>query len=347
MKNSKTRELIKELYLNALKEEQLPWRKGWHNSYALHNGASKHKYRGINKLLLSYISQMEGYTDPRFYTFNQIKEMKLHLSKESKGKGIPVEFWTLYDLDNKKTMSIQQYEDAIAKDKENPPNVRWMVRNYYVFNARYIDGLEEYKVNEKKVLPTLQKEFVDTLIKNMEVDYVESRLSDRAYYSPNEDKVVVPSYNSFLTDEDYYSTILHELSHATGHESRLNRPFGGIFGSESYTKEELRAEIASSFITSEIGLLSDAGMDNHKAYIQSWIKIIEEKDNELFKAIADADSICEYLKDNGELNRLLEHEAVQGEDVQISGIENMIEKAQDAAAKNRDTQTRKTQEQVR
>lgn len=341
MKPSKTRELIKELYLNALKENEIPWRKGWHNLYVLKNGASNHEYKGINKLLLSYISQAEGYTDPRFYTFNQVKEMNLHLSKEAKGKGIPVEFWSLYDLDKKKTISFKEYEEALERNPENL-NVRWMVRNYYVFNAKYIDGLKEYVIDKKEASPSLQKEFVDTLIENMNVGYSEDVRSNRAYYSVTEDKVVIPSYNSFLTDEDYYSTLLHELSHATGHENRLNRSMVGTFGSESYAKEELRAEIASSFMSSEIGLLSDAGMDNHKAYIQSWIKIIEEQDNELFKAIADADKISEYLKENGNYSKIFEiQHDVEEYEQESNNIKELRSQAEAKVEKGRSDKTKK------
>ena len=140
----------------------------------------------------------------------------------------------------------------------------------------------------------------------MGVTLLEKKLNDKAYYVPSEDTVVLPSYNSFFTDEDYYAVVLHELAHATGHESRLNRNITNVFGSVEYAKEELRAEISSSFVNSELGIVSETVMDNHKAYIQAWIQIIEEQEKELFSAINDAEKIAEYMEEKGQLEKIVD-----------------------------------------
>lgn len=108
----------------------------------------------------------------------------------------------------------------------------------------------------------------------------------------------------------YACTFLHECGHATGHPSRLNRDMSGGFGSESYAREELRAEIASAFTAQAIGLhLTDEQlqphMELHKAYIQSWASALQDAPGELFRAIKDAEKISDYLIEKGEFENVL------------------------------------------
>ena len=306
MKPNKTREMLKERYLDALKEDKIPWERGWGAS-RLYNGTSNHTYKGVNKMLLQYLCTERGYTDPRFYTFNQVKNMGLHLDETAKGNGIPVEFWSLYDRENKKTISSEDYEKIKKEEPERAEKIRWLCRNYYVFNASHVKGLEP--LQEQKIEPfddSRLKLFTENLIKNMDVDYSEPVGNERAYYNSAKDRVVLPPSDSFRSEEDYYAVKLHELAHATGHESRLNRPLGNTFGSIDYAKEELRAEIASSFVNSGLGIISSSVMENHKAYIQSWIRIIEDKESELFSAISDAEKIADYMEKTGGINLKME-----------------------------------------
>lgn len=306
MKSSKTREMLKEQYLNCLKEGRIPWQAVW-KKLNLYNGFSNHQYTGINKMLLQYMSNQRGYEDPRFFTFNQVKDMGLHLNETAKGNGIPIEFWSLYDKKEKKTITLGDFERIKAEEPERIPDIKWMVKNYHVFNGIHIEGLPELELtSEIELEESDHKLFVDTLVNNMGVTLLEKKLNDKAYYVPSEDTVVLPSYNSFFTDEDYYAVVLHELAHATGHESRLNRNITNVFGSVEYAKEELRAEISSSFVNSELGIVSETVMDNHKAYIQAWIQIIEEQEKELFSAINDAEKIAEYMEEKGQLEKIVD-----------------------------------------
>jgi len=117
----------------------------------------------------------------------------------------------------------------------------------------------------------------------------------------------MPVKEKFLGSYEYNSTLLHELAHASGHESRLNRSSLTEKGRENYAKEELRAEIASSFISAELPLkFSEDKLVNHQAYVQSWIKCIKEDEKELFKAISDASKIADYLIEKGELKKYIE-----------------------------------------
>ena len=172
----------------------------------------------------------------------------------------------------------------------------------FVFNAKFIQGIPplENKFTNNYIYSS---PFIQNLIKNLGVEYKE--FGDKAYYSPKKDMVVIPEHSLFKSNYSYYVTQLHELSHSTGHENRLNRSMDNAFGSPEYAKEELRAEIASSFLAQELDIqCKDEYLNNHKAYIQDWIEILENNPDELFKAIKDAEKIQDYALKVGEWEKI-------------------------------------------
>ena len=119
---------------------------------------------------------------------------------------------------------------------------------------------------------------------------------DDAYYSPHKDEIHLPARGSFKSNYVFNATALHELSHSTGHPSRLNRPQGGFFGISQYAYEELVAEMCSCFMG--YGLEAEATskhLENHRAYVGSWIQAIREKPETLIKAIKDAQGAASYM----------------------------------------------------
>ena len=172
---------------------------------------------------------------------------------------------------------------------------------FTVFNGDQLDGIPELPKLEQTMFST--DELIaarDKLLANMQLELREG--GERAYYSPTENSVRMPKIEQFGSAYGYMSTFLHESAHASGAVHRLNRDLTGKFGSESYAKEELRAEIASAFTASVTGISYEQSpqMENHAAYIQSWIKVLENNPNELFAAIKDASKISDYLIEKGE-----------------------------------------------
>lgn len=303
MKMNKAREQLIKMYIDSLEENKLPWKKGWDNTYSVHhfNPVSKTNYRGVNNSLLSIISAVRGYKDPRWMTFNQIKEKGWELV-DAKGQGVPIEFWSVYDIANKTVISLSEYNAIITNQPDRKDDFRVMDRIYHVFNATHIKGIPEFVLEEQQKKVMNPSPFIDNLIKNMGVTYHEQ--GNKAFYSPSTDTVVVPESNQFHNEYKYNSTRLHELCHATGHSSRLNRKIQNTFGTQSYAKEELRAEISASFIAQDMNLdSSQIDLDDHKAYIQSWISTLRKEPNELFKAIKDAENICEYVLETGQIEK--------------------------------------------
>lgn len=135
--------------------------------------------------------------------------------------------------------------------------------------------------------------FVEQILANSQIPIIHHE-KDRAYYSPKEDCIYLPPKESFASKEQYYSTALHELGHATGHESRMNRELKGSFGSESYAKEELRAELYSFLQALELGI--DFDLKNHASYIDSWLKIFNGDKGELSRAMKDSVGMVHFVK---------------------------------------------------
>lgn len=292
MKQSKTREQLIEMYKNSLEEEILPWRKGWITSEAV-NGITNIKYRGANQLLLSFVAAKNNYDDSRWFTYLQIKNKGYTLDKKSKGTGVPVEFYSCYNIKLHEKVDFDEYQKIIENYPEKKKDFRVICNTSYVFNAKYVIGLE--KEQNKKLVKINIPTFITNSFKNMNVKYLEQ--GDSAYYNPLKDEIVLPNKEKFIDEYSYFATQLHELCHATGHEKRLNRNLIND-NKEDYAREELIAEISSSFLMQKLNIDTKAEhIDNHKTYIQSWIKILSDKPNELFKAIAESNKVCDYVEE--------------------------------------------------
>ena len=305
---NKAREKLAEIFLKALEEKRYEWKKGWSSNgfKAPVNIVGNNKYRGINKFLLMLTAQEHGWNDYRWCTFKQATSKGWKIKKDE--HGTPVEYWSMYDKETKKNYTFAEYERIIQNEPERKEDFVMSARIYIVFNGAQIDGIP--------VLPDVEKnngielsEFVENTVKNMGIEVLSG---NSAFYSPSTDKITMPEKDTFVSDYEYNSTLLHELSHATGHEDRLNRNIRNTFGTEDYAKEELRAEIASCFISAELPIVqTDSNIENHKAYIQSWIKVIKDDKNELFKAINDAGDITDYIFKVGEIEKYLPTEISQ------------------------------------
>lgn len=292
MKISKTKEELVNMYIDSLKEGKIPWRERWVSSLNV-NGISDKEYKGINQLLLSYVTYKEQYNDNRWFTYYQIKQKGYKL-KNAKGKGIPVEFYSVYDIKNKKKVDFVDYERLVNERPETKVNYRLICNTSYVFNASLIEGVpEQDKYPYDKSIPA--NNFIKKIISKLGVKY--SERGNEAFYSPTTDEIVLPESKKFYDEYSYYATQLHEISHSTGSKDRLNRNID-FKDKKSYAREELVAEISSSFLMAKLGIVPESeDYNNHKSYIQSWISILEDKPNELFKAINESNKVYDYIND--------------------------------------------------
>lgn len=300
MKLNRMREEMINSFIDCLKKDTIPWHRSWSATERPYNAVTNTAYHGANSLWLSYNQFAREFEDPRWCTFKQAQTQGWKIKPGS--KGTRVEFWSLYDTEEKRKLTqreAKQLSDELTLE-EFKNRVKPISNVYTVFNGEQIDGIPKYeeKTYELNTEELLQKR--DTLLKNMNVDFSEG--GDKAFYNPSRDRITLPEMNKFETEYDYMATLLHEAGHATGHISRLNRDMTGVFGSPEYAKEELRAEIASAFTAQELGLdyKQNEHMENHEAYVQNWIDVLENEPNELFAAIKDAEKISDYLIEKGE-----------------------------------------------
>ena len=291
---------LADAFAHVLEERGLEWRKEWTGSGggAPHNGITKACYRGTNAFWLSLVSMLKGYSDPRWVTMVQIMDnggkyhpkQKWHLKAGS--KATYVEYWYPYDTKNKKALTWEQYKDELAsgrKDTEFTLSTKYTA----VFNASEVEGMPEIQMPETQDIS--QDELIGRLCAGMGVQ-ISLDGGDRAYYSPSQDNIHLPTPESFTSEYAFNATALHELSHSTGHPDRLNRDMAGFFGSAEYAYEELVAEMCSCFMG--VNLSTEATPDhinNHKAYVQSWIQAIRDKPETLVKAIKDAQAAASFM----------------------------------------------------
>lgn len=305
--NTKMREEMVREFIKCLSEETIPWHMAWSTDRPV-NAVTNTRYRGINKMWLSFIQKMEGWEDPRWCTFKQASNKGWKIIKGS--KGTPVEFWSLYDTQKKKKISYaeaRELEENLTPE-EYDKRIRLVSRVYSVFNAEQIDGISKYEAKKYDLDTERIMHIRDNLINNMNVGYSEE--GNKAFYNPKHDRIVIPEMDRFETEYDYMATLFHEAGHATGHESRFNRQIANMFGSPEYAKEELRAEISSAFTAQAVGITyeQNSHMENHKAYIQSWISALKNNPNELFLAIKDAEKISDYLIEKAEVEKEMSNE---------------------------------------
>ena len=312
---SKAREYLEEEFIRSLEQGQLPWNKGWVEMARPLNAETNRVYSGVNRFILSMVADKKGFKDNRWCTFATAKRNEWSVKKGE--KGTPIEMWKVYRKDTKESID---FKEAYRLLNENPDMKDLLVpyaKNYTVFNGEQINGIPPQEAQ-----PTVSDEYDIN-------EYVESALTtlngevkfggDHACYVPTLDEIHLPNSFQFLDDYSFNATLLHELCHSTGHPSRLNRSLNNEFGSEEYAKEELRAEISSAFLMQELGYdseMCDEHINDHKAYIQGWISVLQKDKNELYKAIRDAEIISDYVQDAAEYSLELKRDSEGLDDAQ-------------------------------
>lgn len=283
---------VAEKVIEGLKAGTAPWQIPWDASgkpFLLpYNFQSGMRYKGINSLSLL----MAGREDPRWMTYRQAEENGMQVRKGE--KSMLIQFVKTTDERTKRDASGKIIHDEQGKPvKETAALPHAIIRNAYVFNAAQIDGVPKLE-REKPGADWQPNERAEKMIASSGAKILHE-YSGRAFYSPKNDSITLPYKDWFSQDHKYYATLLHELGHWTGHPERLNRNMGNSFGDLLYAREELRAEIASMIMGQELGIGHDPGQ--HFAYVESWIKILEDNPYEIFLASMDAERIFNYIMD--------------------------------------------------
>lgn len=311
--------------MTALKNEN--WEKGWFNGIAyegLPQNYSGRTYNASNSFMLQLISSMNGYSMPVFMTFKQAKDNGVHINKGE--ASFPVVYW---DVNIKDAYGNRiDYDDYknLTKEEREKYHVTPFLKYYPVFN---IDQTNFKEVKPEKY-EALKENFGIPEIKDAEGMYTHNaldsmvqkqswvcpvrndQLSADAYYSPSRDVVVLPmkaQFKKHKTEAEiyvdgmgYYSTMLHEMAHSTGHKERLDRT-GGKFGDPKYAKEELVAELTSAMICNSMGFDSKI-TDNSAKYLDNWLGALKEDPKFIVSVMADVNKAAEMILDKVDKQRL-------------------------------------------
>ena len=273
---------ITDKIISALESGTRPWQKPWDASKANptgpFNGATGHQYRGINTLLLGMNTLSFETGDPRWLTFKQAQEKGWNVKKGSKAS--TVIFFKKVEVNDP-----DQPADENGQRRTVP-----VLRSYPVFHASQIDGIPKYAPPKIEDVPWRKPESAELILKASGVQIREG--GDRAFSSPSTDHIQLPPLASFNGPEEWAGTALHELGHATGHQSRLDRDLKNRFGSHAYAQEELRAELASVFMSWELGI--PGPIDQNASYLESWLTVLKKDKKAIFSASADAQRISDW-----------------------------------------------------
>lgn len=288
------RQILTDRLIEQIESGTAPWQKPWDAKAGIprlpYNPTSGKEYRGANSLYLS----MYGRGDPRWCTYKQAVAEGWQVRKGE--KGALVEYWKFYDeqpaVDDRGRPIVDPEtgkQKTISVQLERPQRFRAVV-----FNAEQMDGVPEL-VKGPRMYEWDPMERAEQILSSSGATIFHDQ-NDRAYYTSARDEIHMPGRDQFDSPQGYYSTALHELGHWTGHESRLDRKLGNGFGTPDYAKEELRAELASYFLADKLGIPHEAGgLDQHAAYIKSWVKVLKDDKDEIFRAARDAEQITEYV----------------------------------------------------
>ena len=287
--------------IKQIKAGTAPWQKPWKpgERFMPENAFSGKPYTGGNALYLALAGQERGYTDNRWATYRQIAQAGGHVKKGEHGEKIL--YFDTKKLSPKKDDQGRQVLDNDGRTVyERHEKGRAFVRTYTVFNVDQTRGLE-LPARDAPVADWQAHKSAEAVIDAANVT-IKHAPGDRAYYAPKPDQIVLPERGQFPSAEQYYATALHELSHASGHESRLDRETfqKGVkagFGSPAYAREELRAEISAMMTGERIGIghTPQDGHGNGAAYVKSWIKALENDPREIHRAASEADRISRHL----------------------------------------------------
>jgi antirestriction protein ArdC len=276
--------------LASLEGGTVPWQKPWDASVGLPRSLSTGRpYRGINTLLLGLSAQDHGYCSPWWGTFNQVNERGGHVRKGE--RSTLVLLWT----------PVDPREKTDAQEGDRKPAGYLLARGFHLFNADQCDGLCMGQPERPTVDPIEACE-------NLAARYLETgptlvQGGDRAFYSPSRDVVGMPQASAFHSAEARYSTLFHELTHSTGHASRLNRDGiveGHRFGDALYSREELIAEMGAAMLCGLAGI-EQATLSNSAAYVGSWIRVLRGDARLIVSAAAAAQRAADLIAGHVEL----------------------------------------------
>ena len=373
----KALERFTELMIEKIQTLQGDWKKPWFTPGATQppQNLSGRRYNGGNSLMLMLQAEKMGYEIPVWGTFDRITNLnyikdkhgnvfhardkhgnKLPMVAVNKGeKSFPV-FLTTFTVVNPDTKERIPYDDYrnFSKEDQAKYKVYPKLQVFNVFNVAAQTNLEltrpeMYEKLKAQAAGQIQQQgdlkshpAIDLMIdENLFFCPINQVKGDKAYYSPSEDRIVVPKREQFIDGQAFATNTLHECAHATGAESRLNRTMGNAFGSEEYAKEELIAELSAAVISSQYGMSKHIKDDSAK-YLKSWLGSLQQGPDFLKTVLGDVKRSSSLINERLES---IQQEMEKGEEADYSRFRSTAITTQQSAQDSR-SQAAKDVEQV-
>jgi antirestriction protein ArdC len=280
--------IVTEKIINLLEQGIVPWRRPWASTGLPRNLVSKKPYRGVNLFLLSATK----YVSSLWLTMKQANELGGSVRKGEHSQ--IVVFWKVDQIPNTETESDTENGEADEKNRR-----RFVLRYYRLFNLEQcelpqavIDKLPKIETHQHDPIEAAER-IVAGMPNPPEILYAGSK----AFYSPITDRITLPPRELFISAEEHFATLAHEMAHAAGAPKRLNRKSiteAAPFGSPTYSFEELVAECSAAYLCAEAGI-SPAVLENQAAYIHGWVERLRTDKRMVVIAAAQAQKAADYI----------------------------------------------------
>ena len=287
---------INDQVLEGLEKEGLNWFRPWKSGQANQpmNYSSGKFYKGFNIFMLNFVMV------DREYEYNQWMTYKQAQAKGGQVKTGETATDIYFYKVSYHNATTGKYSDTPTGDL-NEWRKTFSMRYFKVFNIAQTEGLEPIPVEEFE--PT--EDQTNEMAKNLSTGYLEREsitinpFGNSASYSPSRDHIEMPSLETFCDSDSYYKTLFHEMAHSTGHETRLKRATlmdVSHWGDNTYSKEELVAEISAMYLVGILGLEPQDSTFNSQAYIKGWCKHLKDKSRECVNAMQQATKVVEFIQ---------------------------------------------------
>lgn len=255
-----------------------PWTKGWAEGKSVRipaNASTGRPYSGMNVILLWMEAQMKGYPSYGFMTFKQANDLGARVRK------------------GEKSTTVMYVSFKNVAEEGQPEKMAPRVKTYSVFNVAQLDNLPAAFTKTPEEMPAdVKLDGIRQIVKASGIP-VHFGAPGPAYY-PGPDKVMMPNYSDFKSDDDFVSTLGHELVHGTGHASRLDRKFSSKVFKTDYATEELVAELGSAFLCAHLGYSYTEAQS--PAYIEGWLKVLKADTRAIFSIASYASQAADWLR---------------------------------------------------
>ena len=284
--------MVTDRIIAEMEKGIIPWQKPWNGGECCISHTTGKPYSWLNQLML-------GGKVGEWLTFKQCKAEGGNVKRGEKGS--PVVFWSFND---KKVKDVDADGNEVIRIVRGHPFLKY----YTVFHIDQCEGIKPKFDKELKVYDNDPIEAAENIVKtyfDREACTLNVYQSAQAFYSPSTDSVTVPQMSQYEVKEEYYSTLFHEMTHSTGHESRLARIVKvAAFGSEEYSKEELVAEMGAAMLVSTAGIECEKAFRNSVGYLQGWLKALSNDNKLIVLAAGKAEAAVKYIlngkQDNNE-----------------------------------------------